>query len=500
MVKIKIHRLIVTLISFVLIAIIFLVVPLNSLMISAICCRKDGFDKSEYTLTGNMAEDVATIAKSQKGRTGAQLGYTEAWCDEYVADCLENAGADSSIVGHGGTVADFETVMREKGAMPVSSPQTGDLVFFTYSHVEIVTKVENGVVYCAGGNNGGTGNYKTNYCAGERKLYSTARLYLRPNYTNTPINSPTYAKLSCDKEKYAIGETINFSFDSDFATKYFFRICDDNGDVFADTFTTTSYSTTLPAGKYSASMSAFNDAGTAHAGWINFEVVDSTPTYAKLSSDKEKYNIGETINFSFDSDFAAKYFFRICDDNGDVFADTFTTTSYSTTLPAGKYSASMSAFNNVGTAHAGWINFEVVDSTPTYAKLSSDKETYDIGETITFFFDSDFATKYFFRICDDNGDVFADTFTTTSYSTILPAGKYSASMSAFNNAGTAHAGWINFEVIDKSVSKVNMLDFRNFLLNKNFELTKLENADFYEDDALNIFDLCLMKQTLIKNK
>jgi len=41
-------------------------------------------------------------------------------------------------------------------------------------------KVENGTVYCAGGNNGGTGNYKTNYCAGERKLYATPRLYLRP--------------------------------------------------------------------------------------------------------------------------------------------------------------------------------------------------------------------------------------------------------------------------------------------------------------------------------
>ena len=132
-----------------------------------------------------MAEDVATIAKSQKGRTGAQLGYTEPWCDEFVADCIENAGADSSIVGHGGTVADFESIMRQKkGAVEVSSPQVGDLVFFTYSHVEIVTKVENGTVYCAGGNNGGTGNYKTNYCAGERKLYATARLYLRPNYKN----------------------------------------------------------------------------------------------------------------------------------------------------------------------------------------------------------------------------------------------------------------------------------------------------------------------------
>lgn len=77
----------------------------------AICCRKDGFDKSRYTLTGNMAEDVATIAKSQKGRFCADFGYSGvdegAWCDEFVADCIENAGGDSSIVAHGGTVADF---------------------------------------------------------------------------------------------------------------------------------------------------------------------------------------------------------------------------------------------------------------------------------------------------------------------------------------------------------------------------------------------------------
>lgn len=184
MTKTNIHKWVAILVSFLMIGTLFSMLPITNLTASAISCQKDGFDKSRYTLSGNMAEDVATIAKSQKGRTGAQLGYTEAWCDEFVADCIENAGADSSIVGHGGTVADFEAVMRKKGAVEVSSPQVGDLVFFTYSHVEIVTKVENGTVYCAGGNNGGTGNYKTNYCAGERKLYATARLYLRPNYKN----------------------------------------------------------------------------------------------------------------------------------------------------------------------------------------------------------------------------------------------------------------------------------------------------------------------------
>lgn len=184
MTKTNIHKWVAILVSFLMIGTLFSMLPITNLTASAISCQKDGFDKSRYTLSGNMAEDVATIAKSQKGRTGAQFGYTEAWCDEFVADCIENAGADSSIVGHGGTVADFEAVMRKKGAVEVSSPQVGDLVFFTYSHVEIVTKVENGTVYCAGGNNGGTGNYKTNYCAGERKLYATARLYLRPNYKN----------------------------------------------------------------------------------------------------------------------------------------------------------------------------------------------------------------------------------------------------------------------------------------------------------------------------
>ena len=185
MTKTNIHKWVAILVSFLMIGTLFSMLPITNLTASAISCQKDGFDKSRYTLSGNMAEDVATIAKSQKGRTGAQFGYTEAWCDEFVADCIENAGADSSIVGHGGTVADFESIMRQKkGAVEVSSPQVGDLVFFTYSHVEIVTKVENGTVYCAGGNNGGTGNYKTNYCAGERKLYATARLYLRPNYKN----------------------------------------------------------------------------------------------------------------------------------------------------------------------------------------------------------------------------------------------------------------------------------------------------------------------------
>ena len=302
MTKTNIHKWVAILVSFLMIGTLFSMLPITNLTASAISCQKDGFDKSRYTLSGNMAEDVATIAKSQKGRTGAQFGYTEAWCDEFVADCIENAGADSSIVGHGGTVADFEAVMRKKGAVEVSSPQVGDLVFFTYSHVEIVTKVENGTVYCAGGNNGGTGNYKTNYCAGERKLYAQARLYLRPNYKNA--NPPTNLSIQSDKTTITAGESISFSYTIENSNESCIGI-DKDGSRYASvpvsgTSGTVSYTFTEP-GSYCVIIEGSNPYGYKHCDkgiWILVNEATS-PTNLSIQSDKTTITAGESISFSY---------------------------------------------------------------------------------------------------------------------------------------------------------------------------------------------------------
>ena len=195
----------------VLLVVLMLICAVPVMEVNAISCRKDYFDKSRYTLTGDMAYDVAMIAKSQKDRTRSDFGYTENWCDEFVADCIENAGGDDSIVAHGGTVADFEEVMRNRGSIEVTSPQTGDLVFFTWSHVEIITKVENGVPYCAGGNNGDS----PGSCKGERKVSSVGsyRLFLRPNYRESYVNlgNDFYANIL----KYDGWATIGYSSEND---------------------------------------------------------------------------------------------------------------------------------------------------------------------------------------------------------------------------------------------------------------------------------------------
>ena len=363
MTKTNIHKWVAILVSFLMIGTLFSMLPITNLTASAISCQKDGFDKSRYTLSGNMAEDVATIAKSQKGRTGAQLGYTEPWCDEYVADCIENAGADSSIVGHGGTVADFEAVMRKKGAVEVSSPQVGDLVFFTYSHVEIVTKVENGTVYCAGGNNGGTENYKTNYCAGERKLYATARLYLRPNYKENP--NPTWAKVTLNQNAYMVGENVTFNLSSDYGKIYTIGIDDANGNRI-DTYDTkeSSYTRTFDSpGQYSCYVTTYNGVGLTDSERIYFEIYNEKPKDVSVSLSQNCYMVGENVTFNYSSKYGFGYTIGIDDANGNRI-DTYDTkkSSYTRTFDSpGQYSCYITTYNGVGLTDSERIYFKIVD-------------------------------------------------------------------------------------------------------------------------------------------
>ena len=363
MTKTNIHKWVAILVSFLMIGTLFSMLPITNLTASAISCQKDGFDKSRYTLSGNMAEDVATIAKSQKGRTGAQFGYTEAWCDEFVADCIENAGADSSIVGHGGTVADFEAVMRKKGAVEVSSPQVGDLVFFTYSHVEIVTKVENGTVYCAGGNNGGTGNYKTNYCAGERKLYATARLYLRPNYKANP--NPTWAKVTLNQNAYMVGENVTFNLSSDYGKIYTIGIDDADGNRI-DTYDTkeSSYTRTFDSpGQYSCYVTTYNGVGLTDSERIYFEIYDEKPKDVSVSLSQNCYMVDENVTFNYSSKYGFGYTIGIDDANGNRI-DTYDTkkSSYTRTFDSpGQYSCYITTYNGVGLTDSERIYFKIVD-------------------------------------------------------------------------------------------------------------------------------------------
>ena len=82
----------------ILILVLILIFPLN---VSATQSRTGNFNKS-FTLSGNQANDICSVALAQYQRTGAMFGYTEGWCADFVSDCAILAGASSAIPASGG--------------------------------------------------------------------------------------------------------------------------------------------------------------------------------------------------------------------------------------------------------------------------------------------------------------------------------------------------------------------------------------------------------------
>ena len=473
---------------------------MNTLTVSAICCRKDGFDKSRYTLTGNVAQDVATIAKSQAGRTCSDFGYSGvdygAWCDEYVADCLENAGCDDSIVAHGGTVADFEKKMRKRGAVVVSSPQPGDLLFFSWSHVEIVTRVEGGTVYCAGGNNQGK-TYPGGRCAGERNAQSVAnsmggsiRLYLRPNYKGVNPNPPTNLSISSDKTAYKVGESINFSFSYSNATDVYILI-DANGvrvEPWANVTGKTSYSCTFnEPGYYVYRLYAVNEYGTPATEWKVFTVYDREPDNMYVQCDKNSYAVGETINFNFSVNNAETAYILI-DANGvrvEPWANVTGKTSYSCSFDKpGYYVYRLYAVNEYGTPATEWKVFTVYDKEPDNMSIQCDKDCYAVGETINFDFSVNNAETAYVLI-DANGvrvEPWANVTGETSYSCSFDEpGYYVYRLYAVNRYGTPATEWKAFTVYDEEPNNMSIQCDKDCYaigetINFDFSVTNAENA------------------------
>ncbi|MCI6650939.1 MAG: dockerin type I domain-containing protein [Ruminococcus callidus] len=473
---------------------------MNTLTVSAICCRKDGFDKSRYTLTGNVAQDVATIAKSQAGRTCSDFGYSGvdygAWCDEYVADCLENAGCDDSIVAHGGTVADFENKMRKRGAVAVSSPQPGDLLFFSWSLVEIVTRVEGGTVYCAGGNNQGK-TYPGGRCAGERNAQSVAksmggsiRLYLRPNYKGVNPNPPTNLSISSDKTAYKVGESINFSFSYSNATDVYILI-DANGvrvEPWANVTGKTSYSCTFnEPGYYVYRLYAVNEYGTPATEWKVFTVYDREPDNMYVQCDKNSYAVGETINFNFSVNNAETAYILI-DANGvrvEPWANVTGKTSYSCSFDKpGYYVYRLYAVNEYGTPATEWKVFTVYDKEPDNMSIQCDKDCYAVGETINFDFSVNNAETAYVLI-DANGvrvEPWANVTGETSYSCSFDEpGYYVYRLYAVNRYGTPATEWKAFTVYDEEPNNMSIQCDKDCYaigetINFDFSVTNAENA------------------------
>ena len=179
---------------------------------------------TNYNLTGNPVDDIVSVAMAQQNRTKASMGYTEAWCADFVGDCADLAGLSYAIprAGYCGTLWDN---IINSGGYEVSSPQKGDIIFYyctasycpnsgkPWVHVGIMTSSSSSIE----GNSGGkvTAKSKITYTDTNGHTYGHAGTnsvtvkYLRPKYKDEPVKN---AWLNINRSELFTGESINFSF------------------------------------------------------------------------------------------------------------------------------------------------------------------------------------------------------------------------------------------------------------------------------------------------
>lgn len=179
-----------------------------------------------YSLTGNGADDIVAVAQAQMGKTKAQLGYSEAWCADFVSDCAQLAGQGSKVPFDGYCQTLYNKVINAGGQV-VQSPKKGDLVFYYCSKCSVhwchVGIMKNGTQSIEGNYGGKVSLVNGSYRDGNGHSLAAGtitRKYVRPNYTvssapapDSPSPSPKLhiwisdSKMGSVPGKYKNGET-----------------------------------------------------------------------------------------------------------------------------------------------------------------------------------------------------------------------------------------------------------------------------------------------------
>ena len=171
------------------------------------------FSMSSVVYATGSPSDIVAIANAEVGTTSGDTykkwyygkSNNLAWCATFVSWCANKAGVPTSVIPKEAGVKDMYDGVLERGGVEVSSPQTGDLVFYlkknssgqitAYYHVAIMTDATNSVH----GNVGVTlkdaaGNEKTgNYWVRKIKVKNFSKgtpYYVRPNYSGADIIIP----------------------------------------------------------------------------------------------------------------------------------------------------------------------------------------------------------------------------------------------------------------------------------------------------------------------
>ena len=147
-----------------------------------------------YSIQGNGADDIVNVAMAQVGKTGAQLGYSEQWCADFVSDCADLAGQGSAIPRNGYCPSLQNAIINAGGYnVSVNTARKGDIAFYGTNgadHVEIVYANNGGRISTIGGNSGSGRDCYSRSVRNHTYQTMTITKVLRPNYRQSAAVLP----------------------------------------------------------------------------------------------------------------------------------------------------------------------------------------------------------------------------------------------------------------------------------------------------------------------
>lgn len=199
------------------------------------------------------------------------------------------------------------------------------------------------------------------------------------------VGPPTYARISTNDQSYHVDERVYFTFDADGTSNVLWIYCPDGSTLhYSDVGDAYDLGFGM-SGHYQALVQTWNGQGYYTSDRIDFVV--GSPTYANIQTDKTNYHVDEQVNFTFDTDGTVNVLWIYCPDGSTLHYSDLQDSYELGFGMSGHYQALVQAWNCDGSYTSDRIDFVI--GPPTYAKIKTDKSTYDVGETVNFTFDTD---------------------------------------------------------------------------------------------------------------
>ncbi len=253
---------------------------------------------------------------------------------------------------------------------------------------------------------------------------------------------PTNAAVTTDHKSYEVDGLVTFTVKSDGTSNnlWIYRpngsslIYQNIGSIYQLRFGKT--------GHYQALVETWNSMGSMKSELIDFVV--GPPTYAKLSTEKAAYGLGETVAFEMDSDGDTNDLWVYCPDGTNYYCQDLGSTYETSFDQAGHYQAFIETWNEVGVLCSKRIDFEV--GTPAFVSVTTNKTSYKAGENVTFTCISDGNTNTLWIYCPDGTHQYYQDVGKTRQLNFTAYGEYRALVQTWNAAGVITSGEIFFSV------------------------------------------------------